>query len=172
MPPWKPLPNPAPAIAEPAKKTAADPRLTASTVTATPGEPRLFRTDRAQSATVLTEPARRRDGLELAEVWDTLRRGIDDTPAPLAVTARVRDEVLAMFLRVHAADLATPAAAGPTPAPEDEPGWTRVELRFRSHLAAQPLLAFGPDVEVLTPEDLRRALADKAEATAALYTLR
>ena len=136
------------------------------------GEPRLFRTDRAQSATVLTEPAQRRDGLELAEAWETLRRGIEDTPAELAVTARVRDEVLAMFLRVHAADLAEPTPANPLPQLQDEPGWTRVDLRFRSHLGAQPLLAFGPDVEVLTPEDLRRTLAGKAEATAALYTPR
>lgn len=77
-----------------------------------------------------------------------------------------------MFLRVHAADLATPAAVGHMPTPEDEAGWTRVELRFRSHLGAQPLLAFGPDVEVLTPEDLRRILASQAEATAALYASR
>ncbi|MGH3170017.1 MAG: helix-turn-helix transcriptional regulator [Trebonia sp.] len=131
------------------------------------GEPRLFRTDRAQSAAVLPEPSRRRDGLELAEVWDTLRRAIDDIPASLAVAVRVRDEILAMFLRVHQADLAAPASAPPKR--EDEPGWTRIELRFRSHLSAQPLLAFGPDVEVLTPEDLRRALADTAKATAALY---
>lgn len=136
------------------------------------GEPRLFRADRVQSTVVLTEPVRRRDGLELADVWETLRRGIDDIPAPLTVTARVRDEVLAMFLRVHAADLATPAAVGHMPTPEDEAGWTRVELRFRSHLGAQPLLAFGPDVEVLTPEDLRRILASQAEATAALYASR
>lgn len=136
------------------------------------GEPRLFRADRAQSATVLAEPARRRDGLELAEAWETLRRGIEDIPAELAVTARVRDEALAMFLRVHAADLAAPATAGPLQELEHEPGWTTVELRFRSHLAAQPLLAFGPDIEVLTPEDLRRTLADKAKATAALYAPR
>jgi predicted DNA-binding transcriptional regulator YafY len=77
-----------------------------------------------------------------------------------------------MFPRIHAVDLAAPAAAGPPPELEDEPGWTRVELRFRSHLSALPLLAFGPDVEVLTPEDLRRALAGQAEATAALYAPR
>lgn len=128
------------------------------------GAPRLYRTDRTLSATVLTEPVRRRDGLELAQMWDILRREIDDMPARLAVTARVRDDVLAMFLRVHAADL-----AGPPTEPADEPGWTKVELRFRSQLAAQPLLAFGPDVEVLTPQDLRHALADVAVATAARY---
>jgi hypothetical protein len=65
---------------------------------------------------------RRRDGVELAEVWDTLRRAIDDIPAQLAVTACVRDEVLALFLSVHAADLAAPAAAGPMPEPADKAG--------------------------------------------------
>jgi hypothetical protein len=64
-------------------------------------------------------------------VWDALRRGIDDVPAPLAVTVRVRTEVLALYLRVHAVDLVT----GP------EPGWTRVELQVLSLLGAQPLLA-------------------------------
>lgn len=52
------------------------------------GEPALFRTDRALSATVLDEPVRHRDGLELADVWDRLRRHIDDIPAPLPVTVR------------------------------------------------------------------------------------
>jgi predicted DNA-binding transcriptional regulator YafY len=45
----------------------------------------------------------------------------------------------------------------------------RVELRFRALLGAQPLLAIGPDAEVLTPEELRRTLARQAAATAALY---
>ncbi|WP_031112901.1 WYL domain-containing protein [Streptomyces sp. NRRL S-146] len=38
----------------------------------------------------------------------------------------------------------------------------RIELRFRSPQAAETLLAFGPDAEVLCPEDLRRALARRA----------
>ncbi|MFF4397222.1 helix-turn-helix transcriptional regulator [Streptomyces sp. NPDC001480] len=136
------------------------------------GEARLFRTDRALSATVLDQPARRRDGQELTDVWQTLRRRIDDIPAPLAVTARVRNEILAKFLRIHEADLAPPALAESPPEPEGERGWTKVELRFRSLAAAQTLLAFGPDAEVLTPEDLRQALARKAAATAALYNPR
>lgn len=128
------------------------------------GEPKLFRIDRAVSAAVLDQPARRRGGLELAEVWDTLRRRIDDVPAPFAVTVRVRDEILAKFLRIHEPDL-----AGAPVEPEHEPGWTRVELRFRALPAAEALLAFGPDAEVLAPDDLRQALARKAAATAALY---
>ncbi|MGW2613084.1 helix-turn-helix transcriptional regulator [Streptomyces mirabilis] len=136
------------------------------------GEPRLFRTDRALSATVLTQPAQRRDGLELTDVWQALRRRIDDIPAPLAVTARVRDEILAKFLRIHEADLADPTPTNSRAEADGEPGWTRVELRFRSLLAAEALLAFGPDAVVLTPDGLRQALARKAAATAALYAPR
>lgn len=136
------------------------------------GEPHLFRTDRALSATVLDQPARRRNGLELTDVWEVLRRRIDDIPAPLAVTVRVRDEVLARFLRIHEADLAVPAPAESPPETQGGPGWARVELRFRSLRAAETLLAFGPDAEVLAPEDLRLALARRAASTAALYTRR
>ena len=125
------------------------------------GEPRLFRMDRVQSAEVLAEPVRRRAGLELAQVWETLRRNIDDFPAPFAVTVRVRDESLALFLRFHAADVAEPPKAGS--------GWSTVELRFRSMLPAQSLLSFGPDVEVVAPEELREHLAATAAATAAVY---
>ena len=125
------------------------------------GEPRLFRTDRVRSADVLPEPARRREGLELAQVWETLRRNIDDYPVPVAVTVRVRDETLPLFLRFHAADLAAP--------PQPGSGWSTVELRFRSLLSAQPLLSFGPDIEVLAPDELRRHLAATAKATAQVY---
>jgi len=134
------------------------------------GEPGLYRADRVQAATVTEEPARLRPGRELAEVWDGLRRLIDDVPAPFAVTARVRDESLALFLRYFAADLAPGPEAAPDRGPDDEPGWTRVGLRFRSLPGAQPLLAFGPDVEVLYPAELRRDLARKAAATAARYS--
>ena len=125
------------------------------------GEARLFRTDRTQSASVLPEPARRRPGLELADVWDALRRVIDDAPTELAVTARVRDGIMAMFRRLHAPDLVGESVA--------DNGWTTVELRFRADLAAQALLAFGPDVEVVAPQRIREMIADCAAATVARY---
>ncbi|WP_419664814.1 helix-turn-helix transcriptional regulator [Streptomyces sp. 2-1] len=133
------------------------------------GEPRLYRADRALSATVLDEAVQRRDGVELAGVWDELRRRIDDIPAPYAVTARVREEVLAKFLRIHEADLAPPPVGGPSLTSDDEPGWAVVHLRFRALVAAEALLAFGPDVEVLVPADLRQSLGRRAAVSAALY---
>ena len=135
------------------------------------GEPQLFRTDRALSARILDEPVQRRDALELTTVWDALRRRIDDIPAPLVVTVSVRREVLAKFLRVHEADLAAPRADGQLSEADGDPEREIVELRFRALIAAEALLAFGPDVEVLAPDELRQTLARKAAETAALYTV-
>lgn len=134
------------------------------------GETQLFRADRALSATVLDEPVQRRDGLELTEVWDALRRRIDDIPAPPAVTVSVRREILAKFLRIHEADLASPQADVQLPETDGDPERVTVELRFRALIAAEALLAFGPDAEVLTPAELRQSLARKAAQTARLYT--
>ena len=129
------------------------------------GEPHLYRIDRVQSAVVLGEPVQRRDGVELDDIWEALRRRIDDLPTLVAVTALVKDDVLALFLRVHQGDLAEP------PAPRKS-GWNQVELRFRSLRAVETLLAFGPGVEVLAPDEARAALARQAGAIADLYEQR
>ncbi|MGW3289796.1 helix-turn-helix transcriptional regulator [Streptomyces sp. NPDC001002] len=132
------------------------------------GEPRLFRTDRAQAASVLTAPVQRRANAELSDLWEQLRQGIDGVPALLPITARVRDDTLAMFLRVHDTDLA-PTWERPSNSAGPGEGWTEVELHFRSFLAATALLAFGPAVEVLAPDDLRELMARRARETAAIY---
>ncbi|MFG1687507.1 helix-turn-helix transcriptional regulator [Nonomuraea sp. NPDC049269] len=134
------------------------------------GEPALFRTERALSASILDESVQRRHGLELTDVWDNLRRHIDDIPAPLPVTVSVRREILAKFLRIHEADLAGPPPTDLTPDTDGQPERVHVELRFRSLTAAEALLAFGTDAEVLAPAELRQALARKAAEVAARYT--
>ena len=132
-------------------------------------EPRLFRTDRALSAAILDQPVQRRAGLELADVWDTVRRVIDDIPAPLLVTVSVRREILGKFLRLHQADLAGPPPVDPGPGTGPQPERVLVDLRFPSLGAAEILLDFGTDAEVLTPAELRQALARKAAQAAARY---
>jgi len=134
------------------------------------GEPQLFRADRALSAAVLDEPVRRREGLELIDVWDTLRRRVDDIPDPLSVTVSVRREILSRFLRVHQTELATaPLPADALPETGGDPARVNVELLFRSLGAAEVLLAFGADAEVLAPEELRHTLAGKAAEAARCY---
>ncbi|MFI6369719.1 helix-turn-helix transcriptional regulator [Streptomyces sp. NPDC050546] len=135
-------------------------------------QPMMFRLDRMLSASVVDEPVRRRAGVELADVWEALREGIDRIPAPVRVVARVQRSVLARFLRYHEADL-----GGPMPVLEEAEAKTgsegepvELELRFPALRAAEQLLVFGPAVEVLEPAELREALVRRARETVSLYT--
>jgi len=94
---------------------------------------------------------------------------IDDIPAPLLVTVSVRREILGKFLRIHQADLAGPPPADLPPGTGHPPERVQVDLRFPSLGAAEILLDFGTDAEVLTPAELRQALARKAADAAARY---
>jgi predicted DNA-binding transcriptional regulator YafY len=133
------------------------------------GEPRLFRTDRILAASILDQPVQRRAGLELADVWDTVRRGVDDIPTPVLVTVEVRREILGKFLRIHQSDLTGPPPEDPPLSVGHQPERVRVELGFPSLGAAEILLDFGTDAEVLAPAELRHALARKATTAAARY---
>ncbi|MET9291114.1 WYL domain-containing protein [Streptomyces sp. NPDC003077] len=64
------------------------------------GVPRLFRVERMASATVTDAPVRRREGVELADVWDTLRSRVEDRPARVRVRARIRHSRLDMAARI------------------------------------------------------------------------
>ena len=56
------------------------------------------------------------------------------------------------------------------PEPAGRAGWVRATCRLRSLDAmAVEVLALGPHVEVVSPDDLRRHVADLAERTARLY---
>jgi predicted DNA-binding transcriptional regulator YafY len=127
------------------------------------GEPRLFRVSRVASAVVGEEPVRRRDGMELADVWASLRREVEERPTPLEVMVRVRREWLDLFGRMNAAHL-----DGPLPAATGE--WTQVRLRYPGVMAARPLLGFGANVEVLSPESVRADLAAVAAEVVACYS--
>ncbi|CAM5395123.1 helix-turn-helix transcriptional regulator [Streptomyces abikoensis] len=122
--------------------------------------PRLFRADRVAALTVTGDAVRRRAGVELADAWEVLRREVEERPADVRVTATVRRARLGMFLRLLGPMLAAPPSAG-------DPA--RVELLLTEHRAARALLSFGPDVEVLSPEEVRADLAEVAAATAERY---
>ncbi|MGH3256685.1 MAG: helix-turn-helix transcriptional regulator [Streptosporangiaceae bacterium] len=131
------------------------------------GEPRLFRVSRVASAAVDSEPVRRRDGVELAQLWESLRRQVEDRPAGLPVVARVRRERLDLFCRICAGNLAGPADAAGGEGADGE--WVVVPLRFPGVPAARPLLSFGADVEVVSPEEVRADLARVAADVVAAY---
>jgi hypothetical protein len=113
---------------------------------------------------VLDSAARLRDGVELADVWEALRREIEDSPGQFPVTVRVRRGVLGRFLLLHESELAEP----PPPLGDDQDD-AELRLRFRAPAAAHLLLACGTDVAVLDPPELRQRLARVASEIAASY---
>ncbi|MGW2100878.1 helix-turn-helix transcriptional regulator [Streptomyces olivaceoviridis] len=127
------------------------------------GGPRLFRADRVRSARLLDEPVRRRPGVELADVWELLRRQVEEREDGIEVTVRVRRELLDMFQRMAAAQL--------TALPEDDGAseWVTARLAYPVLRAVRQLLAFSDRVEVLEPPEARAELLAGARCVTALY---
>jgi predicted DNA-binding transcriptional regulator YafY len=126
--------------------------------------PRLFRADRVRSARLLDEPVRRRAGVELADVWEVLRRQVEERPEDgIDVTVRVRRERLDMFQRMAAAQL--------TELPDDdgESEWVTARLSYPVLRAVRQLLAFSDNVEILEPPEARAELLRGVRSVAALY---
>jgi predicted DNA-binding transcriptional regulator YafY len=121
------------------------------------------RVSRVVSAVADEEPARRRDGVELAGLWASLRREVEDRPARLEVVVRVQREWLDIFGRICAAHL-----TGPLPDADGE--WTEVRLRFAGVKAARTLLSFGGNVEVMSPPEVRADLAAVAAEVVEQYS--
>jgi predicted DNA-binding transcriptional regulator YafY len=128
-------------------------------------EPRLFRVSRVVSAAADEAPVRRRAGVELAGLWEMLRRQVEDRPGGLAVLVRVRREWLDMFGRICATHLTGPVADAE--AVDDE--WVQLALRVPAVPAARTLLTFGGNVEVISPPEVRADLAMVAAEVVARY---
>ncbi|KUN81914.1 DNA-binding transcriptional regulator [Streptomyces bungoensis] len=128
------------------------------------GAPRLFRADRVRSARLLDDPVRHRPGVELADVWEVLRRRVEERPEDgIDVTVRVRRVRLDMFRRMAAAHL--------TALPEDdgESDWVTARLSYPAPAAVRQLLAFSDQVEILDPPEARAELLRAARSVTALY---
>ncbi|MCX4697764.1 YafY family protein [Streptomyces sp. NBC_01373] len=127
------------------------------------GRPRLFRADRVRSATVLADPVRRRPGVELADVWEVLRRQVEERPGGLDVTVRVRRDRLDLFLRISASSLVE------LPDDDGESAWVTARLSYGVLGEARQLLQFSDRVEVLSPPEVREELARAAASVTDLY---
>ncbi|MFC9282588.1 helix-turn-helix transcriptional regulator [Streptomyces collinus] len=126
--------------------------------------PRLFRADRVRSARLLDEPVRRRSGVELADVWEVLRRQVEERPeGAIDVTVRVRRERLDMFQRMVGALLAE------LPEDDGEGDWVTVRLSYPALRAVRQLLGFSDQVEILDPPEARAELLRAIGSVTALY---
>ncbi|MBO8194164.1 YafY family transcriptional regulator [Streptomyces oryzae] len=132
--------------------------------------PTLFRADRIASATVLEEPVRRRGDVELADVWQTLRRRVEERPREVMVTARVHRSRLDMFTRIVGPLLiGSPEENGEGRGEDD---WVTVRLAFSVLAGVSVLLQFGPWAEVIDPPEAIDELLHRLHEVVALYDTR
>ncbi|MGR6972862.1 helix-turn-helix transcriptional regulator [Streptomyces cynarae] len=127
------------------------------------GTPRLFRADRVRSATLLPDPVRRRPGVELADVWEVLRRQVEERPGGFEVTVRVRRDILDMFQRLTASALVA------LPEDDGESPWATARLSYGFVREVRQLLMFADRLEVLEPPEAREELVRAAASVTELY---
>lgn len=137
------------------------------------GRPQLFRADRVRSARVLDDVVRRRPGVELADVWEALRRQVEERPGGIDVTVRVRRDRLDLFLRLMASSLVSlPEGVDEGEGRDGDGGggdWVTVRLSLGVVGEARQLLQFSDRVEVVAPPEVRDELARAAVSVTALY---
>ena len=140
-------------------------------VAARRGVPRLYRVDRVEATTTLTEAAHRPAGLDLEAVWTRLRADVERPRAATTVRLRVRADLRDLVERVTAAQRTdAPVVEAGRRTGADGVTWEVLDLEFRAAGAARAtLLGFGDGLEVLAPDDLRTAMAATARAVVALY---
>jgi predicted DNA-binding transcriptional regulator YafY len=114
---------------------------------------RVYRVSRVVSAQPLAQTIERPSGFELVSFWDEWSHAFEQSRPRVEVRVRTSADVR-RFL----------------------PGERRIEpdgtvtIAFESlHDAQRELLRFGPDVEVLTPSELRERVAETAREVATLY---
>ena len=125
------------------------------------GEDRTYRLSRMLTAEEIPEPADRPAEVDLDRIWaERTARFLSDRHLPVVVrvTASRREELL--------------EAARALRAEESEPdGWVRLDIIFEDlRHAVWAIWQLGADAEVITPQALRDALADRARHLTALYT--
>ncbi|MEW2065643.1 WYL domain-containing protein [Streptomyces sp. NPDC007346] len=130
---------------------------------------RLFRADRIRAADRTEEPARRRAGVELGEVWDVLRAQVERRPGGVRLRVRVHRSRLDLFRRLHAGVLTGEPQPDEPRAGERPARWLLAELAVPEVAWARSLLSFGPNLEVLAPPEARELLAEAAAQVVEVY---
>ncbi|MDJ0392882.1 YafY family protein [Rhodococcus sp. G-MC3] len=125
------------------------------------GKDRTYRLSRIRAVVQLDEPAHRSSVVDLAALWagrrERFRSTIELVPVVISVSLGRRDELAAAAIRVI--DEKT----------VDSHIVMTVVLGDVGHVAWLAFM-FGDDVEVLGPEEVRRAVADRARVLAARHS--
>ncbi|MGH9530600.1 MAG: helix-turn-helix transcriptional regulator, partial [Terriglobales bacterium] len=125
----------------------------------------IYRLENIHSIRALPERRIRRQNFHLARVWQEEVSRFEASLRRAPATVRVHDAALSRISRLGADAADAIRAAKP-----DAEGWRTATIWIESlpH-AAGLLLGFDSDIEVLSPESLRRELAMRARRVIALY---
>ena len=131
------------------------------------GARRMYRMSRVTEAEVLPHRFDRPEDFDLAAGWAERKGAFVAAIPSYPVAVRVSPSARRLLAVLQEGTPRTPLSDD---LPVDEDGWTELSLTFeRPGSAARLLLQLGGDIEVLAPPELRRMMAEAAEALAALY---
>ncbi|WP_405799866.1 helix-turn-helix transcriptional regulator [Streptomyces sp. NBC_01506] len=129
---------------------------------------RVYRIDRFTQVTLLDERFERDGSFDLPAFWDERAAQFARSILRTEVVLRLSPEGLRQL--PYLTDRASAQEAVDAAGAPDEDNWTTLTLPVESaDVAFSQLLAFGPELEVLEPAELRARFADSAERTARLY---
>jgi predicted DNA-binding transcriptional regulator YafY len=128
------------------------------------GDVRAYRISRIQAARMTDERCVRPGGFDLAAWWDQSQKDFRASLPRYPATLRVHPETVwrlpygGRFARVERVGEA------------EEDGWMKVEMRFQfEEEAAEFVLSFGPNVEVVDPPVLKERVLDLARSVLTFY---
>jgi predicted DNA-binding transcriptional regulator YafY len=134
-------------------------------VAAVEGNSRTYRVSRIQDARMTDQPCVRPPTFDLAAYWEQATADFVANLPSYSATLRVAP---AMLQWIHSM---WKYARIVHQEPPDEQGWIRLDVQFEvEQEACQYVLGFGPQIEVLEPQELREKVIHLARSVVELYT--
>lgn len=136
-------------------------------VAAAKDEPRVYRVANIRHLTILGEKAARPARFNLARFWSRWARDFEERLLEGRATVRITETGLRLLREASPAAAEAVDAAKAIPRPE---GWIDAIIPIESvAYAARQFLRLGDEIEILSPPELRAAIAHEAAAVCALY---